>query len=225
MTTSQSFNFNPSLGDFVTNAFAKCGVRRTELTSQHMQDAVFEANLLMTDWAGDGINLWQVQSGSFPLTQGTISYAMPPNITFLLDVYVTQGGFDRILYPISRSDYASLAQKYVQGYPTSFWLDKLLQPQLYLWPLADSDNTYTLNYYYMQHAQDSVLGNGTQQAIPWEFFNAFSSGLATRLSYLYAPDRTAALEARYARDWARAQQVGSENVPLTVNIGLSSYFR
>ena len=45
MATSGTFTFNPSLGDFVTNAFAKCGVRRTELTTQHMQDANFEANL------------------------------------------------------------------------------------------------------------------------------------------------------------------------------------
>jgi len=193
MSTSNTFNFNPSLGDFVTNAFAKCGIRRTELTAQHMQDAAFEANLLMGDWAGDGILLWQVTSGSFPLTQGTISYPMPNTITFLLDVYITQGGFDRLLYPISRTDYASLAQKYVQGYPTSFWYDKLLDPNIYLWPLADSNNTYVLNYYYMEHQQDSVLANGTQQAIPYEFYSAFASGLASRLAYIYAPDRIAPL--------------------------------
>jgi len=225
MSTSNTFNFNPSLGDFVTNAFAKCGIRRTELTAQHMQDAAFESNLMMSDWAGDGINLWNVQFGSFPLTQGTISYPMSANITFLLDVYITQGGFDRLLYPISRTDYASLAQKYVQGYPTSYWYDKLLSPNFYPWPLADSNNTYVLNYYYMEHNQDSVLANGTQQQIPWEYYSAFASGLASRLAYLYAPDRVPVLEAKYQRDWLRAQQVGSENVPLTMNVGLSSYFR
>lgn len=225
MATSGTFTFNPSLGDFVTNAFAKCGVRRTELTTQHMQDANFEANLLMTDWAADGINLWMVQSATIPLFAGQVSYALPSTITFLLDLYVTQGGFDRLLYPISRSDYASLAQKDVQGYPTSYWYDKLLSPNLYVWPLANADNTYTLTYYYMQHAQDSVLSNGTQQQIPWEFYSAFASGLAARLSYIYAPDKAQLLQAKADRDWLRAQQVGTENVPMTMNVGLASYFR
>jgi hypothetical protein len=77
----------------------------------------------------------------------------------------------------------------------------------------------------MQHAQDSVLSNGTQQQIPWEFYSAFASGLAARLSYIYAPDRVQALQAKADRDWLRAQQVGSENVPLTMNVGLAGYFR
>jgi len=77
----------------------------------------------------------------------------------------------------------------------------------------------------MEHNQDSVLANGTQQQIPWEYYSAFASGLASRLAYLYAPDRVPVLEAKYQRDWLRAQQVGSENVPVTMSIGLAGYFR
>lgn len=190
-----------------------------------MSDARFEANLLMGDWAGDGINLWQVQSASFPLTQGTVSYPIPYTVTFMLDLYVTQNGFDRLLYPISRTDYASLAQKYIQGYPTSYWYDKLLSPALYLWPLADADDSYQLTYYYMQHAQDGALSDGSQPAIPYEFYSAFASGLAARLAYIYAPDRIQVLQARADRDWQRAQQTGTENVPITLDAQLRSYFR
>ena len=93
MTTSGTFNFNPALADFVINAFAKCGVKRTELTAQHMQDARFEANLLMSDWAGDGVQLWNVQSATFPLTQGTINYPLPANLTFILDVYIKESAY------------------------------------------------------------------------------------------------------------------------------------
>ena len=36
------------------SAFARCGIRRTELTSQHMEDAALEANYLQSDWSADG---------------------------------------------------------------------------------------------------------------------------------------------------------------------------
>ena len=106
MATSNTFTFNPSLGDFVLNAFARCGIRRTELTAQHMEDARIEANLLMADWTGDGINLWQVTQSSVTLAQGQNTWTPQSNIVFLLDTYVTVAGIDRLIMPISRSDYA-----------------------------------------------------------------------------------------------------------------------
>lgn len=225
MATSGTYTFSPNLGELIINAFAKCGVRRTDLTNQHMSDARFEANLMMADWAGDGINLWQVQSASFPLTQGTQSYSIPSDRVFILDVYVTQDGFDRLIFPISRSDYASLAQKTLQGYPTSFWYDRLIDPNMYVWPVADQDNNYTLTYYYMRQAMDSELTNGTQPEVPWYYLNAFADGMAARLAYLYAPDKAQMLQAKYDKSWFRALQVGTENVPVTMNVAMRGYFR
>ena len=225
MSTSGTYTFAPNLGDLVINAFAKCGVRRTDLTNQHMSDARMEANLMMSDWAGDGINLWQVQSASVQLTQGTKSYVIPSDRVFILDVYITQNGFDRLIFPISRSDYASLAQKNIQGYPTSYWFDRLIDPNLFIWPVADQDNQYTLTYYYMRQAMDSNLSNGTQPEVPWYYLNAFADGLAARLSYIYAPDKVNILQPKADKSWFRALQVGSENVPVTMNVQMRGYFR
>jgi hypothetical protein len=225
MSTSGTYAFSPNLGDLVINAFAKCGVRRTDLTNQHMSDARMEANLMMSDWAGDGINLWQVQSASFPLTQGTQSYAIPSDRVFILDVYIRQDGFDRLIFPISRSDYASFAQKDLQGYPTSFWYDRLIDPNMYIWPVADQNGQYTLTYYYMRQAMDSELSNGTQPEVPWYYLNAFADGLAARLAYIYAPERVAVLQPKYDKSWFRALQVGSENVPINLNVAMRGYFR
>lgn len=225
MSTSGTYAFSPNLGDLVINAFAKCGVRRTDLTNQHMSDARMEANLMMSDWAGDGINLWQVQSASFSLTQGTQSYAIPSDRVFILDVYIRQDGFDRLIFPISRSDYASFAQKDLQGYPTSFWYDRLIDPNMYIWPVADQNGQYTLTYYYMRQAMDSELSNGTQPEVPWYYLNAFADGLAARLAYIYAPERVAMLQPKYDKSWFRALQVGSENVPINLNVAMRGYFR
>ena len=225
MSTSGTYAFAPNLGDLVINAYAKCGVRRTDLTNQHMSDARMEANLMMSDWAGDGINLWQVQQASFVLTQGTEYYAIPSDRVFILDVYISQDGFDRLIFPISRTDYASFAQKNLQGYPTSFWFDRLISPNLYVWPVADQDNQYTLTYYYMRQAMDNELTNGTQPEIPWYYLAAFADCLAARLAYMYAPDKVAMLQPKADKAWSRALQVGTENVPVTMNVQMRGYFR
>jgi len=225
MSTSGTYTFSPNLGDLVINAFAKCGVRRTDITNQHMADARMEANLMMSDWAGDGINLWQVQSATIPLIQGVPSYAIPSDRVFILDVYIRQDGFDRLIFPISRSDYASFAQKNLQGYPTSFWFDRLIDPNLYIWPVPDQTDQYTLTYYYMRQAMDNDLSNGTQPEVPWYYLNAFADGMAARLAYIYAPDKVAVLQPKADKSWFRALQVGTENVPVTMNVQMRGYFR
>lgn len=225
MTTSNTYNFNPALGDFVINAFARCGVRRTEITAQHMEDARFEANLLMSDWAGDGINLWQVTSTSISLSQGQTTWQPQSNIVFLLDVYITVNGIDRLIMPISRSDYAAIANKTQQGYPTSYWFDRVASPIVYLWPVPNQNNTYSLTYWFMRQAQDSVLTGGTQIDVPWYYLDAFAWGLAARLAYIYAPDKVQFLQPRADKAWLRALQVGSENVPMKISPQLRSYFR
>jgi hypothetical protein len=224
MTTSNTFSFNPAFGDFVVNAYAKCGIRRTDLTAQHMSDAVNEANFMMSDWAGDGINLWQVERATLDLVAGQISYSLPATVVFLLDVYTSNTGSDRIIIPISRTDYASLAQKDQEGQPTSYWFDRTLNPTLYLWPIVPQSAVGGLVYYYMQQSEDIASQNGTQLPIPTYFFDAFVWGLAARLSYMYAPEKTQLLQPRSDRAWSRANQVGTENVPLTLNIAMRSYF-
>ena len=121
--------------------------------------------------------------------------------------------------------YASLAQKNIQGYPTSFWYDRLIEPNMYLWPVADSSTSYVMTYYYMRQAMDSELTNGTQPEVPWYYLNAFADGLAARLSYIYAPDKVNILQPKADKSWFRALQVGSENVPVTMNVQMRGYFR
>ena len=229
MATTGTFTFSPSLGELVINAYSRCGVRRTELTTQHMADARFEANLMMSDWCADGINLWEVQSATIPLIQGQTEYSIPGNVVFILDTYITTtyGGSstDRIIFPISRSDYVSIADKSNQGTPTSFWFDRLISPNLYLWPTPDQTGYYTLTYYYMRQAMDSKLANGAQPEVPWWYIDAFSWGLTERLAHTYAPDKVPMLEARAMRSWQRALSVGTENVQLSIQPAFRGYFR
>jgi hypothetical protein len=36
MTTSGTYNFAPTIGDLILDAFSRCQVKRTELTPQHV---------------------------------------------------------------------------------------------------------------------------------------------------------------------------------------------
>ena len=132
MPTSNTFSFNPAIGTLTLNAFARCGVRRTELTPQHMSDAFLEANFLQGDWAADGIIWWTVERVDQPLTAGAPTYGLPTNTITILDLYITANGQNRLIMPFSRTDYASLAEPLQQGFPTSFWFDRALIPTVTL---------------------------------------------------------------------------------------------
>lgn len=227
-TTSGTYNFDSTLGELVSSAFRRCGVHLTQLTAQHMWDASQESNMLMSSWAADGINLWQVEQGVLALTEGTASYAMPVNTVFLLDCFIATGSSprtDRLIFPISRSDYDAIANKSTQGAPTSFWFERLIAPNIYLWPVADADDTYTLYYHYMRQATDSVLSGGLDADIPWYFIDAFTAGLAARLALIYAPDKVDRLTALSDKAYMKAMSVGTENVGLQIIPQMRGYYR
>ena len=118
MTTSGTYNFNPSLGELVLNAFARCGIRRTALVQEHMQDARLETNFMLSSWSNRGVNLWKVDTQSVPLIQGQSTYSVPSNTIMMLDAYISTGSgqseFDRVILPISRTEYAYTPNKNLQ---------------------------------------------------------------------------------------------------------------
>jgi hypothetical protein len=239
MTTSGTYNFNPSLGEVVLNAFARCGVRRTALLQEHMEDARFEANLMFSDWANKGVNLWKVDRQSIPLVQGvTTYYAATPSVNWaadsqrtvmVLDAVITTGTgqsqFDRVIMPISRTEYSQTPNKNLQAPPTVFWFDRLIQPTLTVWPVPDQSDYYTLNFYRVIQIQDAELSNGQTLDIPYRWLDALCAGLAARLGAIYSPDRTPVLEAKAEQAYITASTQDTENVPLYVMPGLSGYYR
>lgn len=229
MTTSGTYSFNPSLGEVVLNAFARCGVRRTALAQEHLADARFEANLMFSDWSNKGVNLWEVDRVSVPLVQGTTTYNVDPKTVMILDAVITTGSgasqFDRVIMPISRTEYSQTPNKNLQAPPTVFWFDRLINPTVTLWPVPDQSSYYTLNYYRVTQIQDAELTNGQTLDIPYRWMDAMCAGLAARVAAIYAPDRLALLEAKAAQAYTTAATQDTENVPLYIMPGLSGYYR
>src|ERR1700685_2936020 len=107
MSTSGTWNFNPTLGSLFLNAFSRIQVKRTELTAQHLEDAKTEANLLQAEWVNQGLELWLEDTQTINLVPGTATYSVPPTTIMILDLYVIPAsGENRILFPFSRTDYA-----------------------------------------------------------------------------------------------------------------------
>lgn len=221
---SNAYTFNPPIGSLALNAFSRCGIKRTEVTPQHMEDSYMETNLLQADWAADGIIWWTVELINQPLTQGVATYSIPANVVSVLDIYINNGTSNRLITNFSRTDYASLANPNQQGFPTVAWFDRQLSPSLTLWPSPDNSATYTMSYYAYTQIQDAVTKQGGNAAIPYWWLNAFVADLAHRLSRHYAP----ALEAARKVDRQEAYNTACKQVePSAIGItpGLQNYFR
>ena len=230
MTSSGTYNFQPSLGELVLNAFARCGVRRTAIMQEHMTDARFETNLMLASWANQGVNLWEVVLISVPLIQGQTTYTVPAKVVMILDAVIqqntgTSSQFDRVIMPISRTEYSQTPNKLQQAPPTVFWFDRLINPTVTLWPVPDQTNYYTLNYYAVTQIQDAELTDAQTVDIPYRWLDALAAGLAARLAAIYAPDRMQMLEAKAQQAYTIAATQDTENVGLFITPGLAGYFR
>ena len=224
MATSGTTSYNPPLGSIALSAFARCGVRRTEILAEHMSNAYEELNLLQSKWGADGILWWTVELITVPLIQGTATYTVPLNVISVLDVYINNGSSNRLIFPFSRTDYASLAEPNEQGFPTTFWWDRLIPSAITLWPVPDNSATYTMSYYVYQQIQDANIRQGGSAQVPYFWLDALVAELAYRLSRIYAPnlELVRKQDAKESYDTA-CKQV--ESVQIFITPSLSGYFR
>ena len=60
MATSNTYTFNPSMGELTIYAYNLIGVRGTALLQEHMEAARIASNMLLSRWSNQGVNLWAV---------------------------------------------------------------------------------------------------------------------------------------------------------------------
>lgn len=228
LRTSDSYGFAPSMGECVLYSYGMAGVKRTALTQQHFEDARMATNLTMMRWSADGVNLWQVDLCSIPLQQGCATYQVPYNTIVILDAYYTinngQQEIDRIMTPISRTEYANYPNKAQQGAPTVFWFDRLLSPTVTLWPTPNGQQA-AFKYYRLRQTQDSKLENGLNVEVPAYFLEAYTFALAERLAVIWNPDRAPGLKALADEAWRIATRQNRETANFYVSPMLNGYYR
>jgi hypothetical protein len=226
MTTSGTYAFNPALGEIVLYAYQNIGVRPTSVLQEHMESARMATNMMLSRWSNQGVNLWAVDLVTVPLVQGQSTYAVDGNTVMVLDAYTTtSSGIDRVIMPISRTEYASYPNKDQQGFPTSYWYDRLVSPTLTLWPVPDGSSATILKYYRVRQVQDSNLQNGENVEIPYRWLEAFADGLTYRLARIWQPQMAVALKGQADESYQIAADQDVEAVNTYISPMIGSYFR
>lgn len=167
------------------------------------------------------------------------TYSVDPSTVVILDAYVTTtynetNPIDRIILPISRTEYSSYPNKQQQGFPTTFWFDRLISsarstgsvgPQVTLWPVPDGTSSQYLKYYRVRQIQDSALTNGQTVELPYLWLDAFAYGLAHRLSLIWNPQKSMILKPLADEAYAVAAEQNVETAQQYISPQIQGYFR
>lgn len=188
---SGTYSFSPSTGELIIAAYRRVRIHRAEIVTEHLTDARTECNLMQAQWANLGPLLWTVDVQTVPLVAGQNVYSVPADTVMMLDVYISipngdGTNSDRIITPLSRTEYASMPNKLGQGSPTSFWFDRLISPTVTMWPTPDGTEP-TFSYYRFTQIQDAISANAATPQIMYFCLDAYVAGLAHRLSVIYPP--------------------------------------
>lgn len=237
MTTSGTVAFNPDLNELIEEAYERCGIEVR--TGYEHRTARRSLNLMLTEWANRGINLWTIEQGQISLTTGTITYALPVDTVDLVEHVVrTQTGIPQIDISITRisfDTYATIPNKNAQGRPIQVWINRqsgqtypiggrpnganpstgVLPPSINVWPCPDQDNYYTFVYWRLRRMQDSGSGVNVQD-IPFRLINCMVAGLAyyIALKIPEAVQRVSMLKEMYEEQLMLALSEDREKAPL-----------
>ena len=207
MTTSGTTAFNLDLTEVVEEAFERCGAELR--TGYDLRTARRSLNLLFADWANRGVNLWTIDQGSITLVPGTATYDLPADTVDLMEHVIRTGAgnsatqADLNITRISVSTYATLPNKLTQARPIQVYINRQAPiPNITVWPIPDSSQTYTFVYWRLRRIQDAGTGVNTMD-VPFRFIPCMIAGLALYLS-LKVPgglERNQLLQAQYDAAW------------------------
>ena len=237
MAYSGSTNFNLSIEEIIEEAFERCGL---EVRSGYdLKTAKRSLNLLFSEWANRGLNLWTVTYGTQTLTPGTNHYTVDQSVVDIIDATITttadatanlegdSNTTDVAITKISREEYFNLSRKERtatgDARPTQF----VLMPgtvtvggaatngrpendmTLFLYP--SPDKAYIFKYFFIKRIEDA--GDYTNYAdVPFYFMPCLTAGLAYYMSLKRAPALSANLKASYDEEFDRAAGNDRERV-------------
>lgn len=232
--TTSTTAFNPTLNEIIEEAFERCGL---ELRSGYdFRTARRSLNLLITEWANRGINLWTIEQGTIPLVQGTITYDLPSDTVDLLEHVIRTypnsqaNQTDININRISVSTYATIPNKLTQGRPIQVWVNRRSgqtsnavgateqYPQINVWPSPDQGTAETPYYYFVYWRLRRMVdaGNGVNvEDIPFRFIEPMIAGLSYRLAMKLPGglERLQFLKQQYDEAWEMAAGEDREKAP------------
>jgi hypothetical protein len=170
-------------------------------------------NLLLLEWQNRGLNLFSIAAGTQALTPGTATYTMPADTIDLIEHQLRTGTgtnqMDTNLERVSVATYAQQSNKALQGRPTQIFIQRLATGvTATLWPVPDTQQSYTLAFYRLKGMDGLSSGVGGAVDIPPRFIPALVAGLAYAVASK-RPEvaaRVMPLKQAYEEQFARAAE-------------------
>ena len=229
MATSGTTAFNMDLTELVEEAFERAGGELR--TGYDLRTASRSLNLMFSQWANKGLNMFTYEEGSIALVPGQSTYSLPADTVDLLEHVIRTGAgsastqADLTITRISVSTYATIPNKLTQARPIQVWIERLNTPVIHVWPVPDNTQTYTFVYWRLRRIQDAGTGVNTMD-MPFRFYEAMTAGLAYHLA-LKLPggmERLQVLKQQYDEAWELASTEDREKaavrmVPRAMRIG------
>ncbi len=198
---------------------------------------------LVVEYSFDNINwipVYQAPAQTYPASQITwfvIQQSLKARawriretggtILAIQQIYFSQpttfGTGDRLLNPLSRSEYIAIPTKLTQGFPSGYYFNQIIPPTISLWPVPPVNNTQTnILYTNYSYAQDITQMFQTAQ-IPQRFYDALVAGITARLAMKFAADKLPIMEAKANETYAIAAKTDFECVTLRFEPDFISY--
>ena len=163
-------------------------------------------NIMFSDWANRGVNVWTIAQVNFTVTEGTANYTLNSYDIDILDAVLrrTIGSTvtDIQLTSIGREEYLNIPTKETKGRPIEYFLDRQTTPVLYLWPTPENSTDIIVSNRIQR--MDDISASVNDPDVPSRFMAPMVSGLAFYLAVKKNPERIAILKPMYEEDFARA---------------------
>ena len=177
---------------------------------------------MFQEWGNRGVHLWKVKLAKIPLILGQAEYSFaadtvnfPNDVSSVLEDFYRNNSTptapkDISLTQISRSLYNATPNKLTQGTPSQYYVDRKINPSVFLYATPNSSvsstttpSSFQFCFYYLAKIQDVGAYTNTADVVN-RFYPCMMSGLAYYLSQKVSPDRSAELERRYESEMLRA---------------------
>jgi len=220
MASSGTATFDLNIDEIIDESYERCGLSTN--SGYDLKRAKRNLNLLFSEWGNRGLHLWKVKNKEQLIVSGTSEYSTPSDCSDVLEAYISTGAGngpdiqDVSLTKTDRSTYAGLPNKGAVGQPSQYYVDRQINPKIYLYQTPNA-STYTyLKYYYIGRIEDAGGYTNTPDA-PFRFLPCMVAGLAYYLSFLKAADRTQMLKLAYEDEMKRALEEDGSRTSLYIS--------
>ena len=170
--------WTPDLTELIEEASERAGLEIR--TGYQLRTARRSLNILLTEWANRGYNMYSVRELTIPLITGQVEYTLPTDVIDVMEHVIRQypdqasQQIDLQISRISLPTYATLPNKLTTGRPIQIYFDRLTpSPIAKIWP-SPNQSGYFLHYWYL--SRNPVVGtsglDNTTNIIPYRFIPA-----------------------------------------------------